>query len=506
MRRKIGWVWALSALLCVGWVGAAAAVQEVEPNDATPQALGTLSPQAMTISVNGASGYAGDIDWYSFEVGGSAAQSVRLATDSAASWQIVLYSENLAHVASGTDSLIEDLSPGAYRVRIQQSDLGKESYVLLLSNALESESNDGLVEATPLGVLQTESLIAFASIDPPGDVDFFSFDVPADFSLGLAPGFAKVVRIETPCPTGDTLILLYAADKAFGYAVPIARNDDSGSGSWSRLYLVDPSPGRYTLRVDEYADNELIPGYRVVVTPMTIADAEPNDTPDRATPLGELQAGGRLETTQFIGEADVDAFSFTVASQRCVLIETSGASNGDSVVCLLDSAGNEIACDDDGGAGTWSRLFRKLDAGRYTITVRGADETDQFDYTLTLTASTCPAEASESEPNNGLAAANSIVLPVDVSAEIAPNDPDFFRFTLTSHATIMAETYGAADGDTTVCFLDADGETIVCDDDGGSKLWSLAEFELDPGTYFVKVELYAGTQSVAYHLLVRAEE
>ena len=95
---------------------------------------------------------------------------------------------------------------------------------------------------------------------------------------------------------------------------------------------------------------------------------------------------------------------------------------------------------------------------------------------------------------------------VDVSAEIAPNNPDFFRFTLASRATVTAETYGAADGDTTVCFLDADGGTIVCDDDGGSKLWSLAQFELDPGTYFVKVELYAGTQPVAYHLLVRIEE
>ncbi len=506
MRRKIGWVLALSTLLCAVWVGATSAVQEVEPNDATPQALGTLSLQAMTISVDGSSAYAGDIDWYSFEVGGSGAQTVRLATDSAASWQIVLYSDSLAHVASGTDSLIEDLSPGTYRVRIQQSDLGKESYVLLLSNATERESNDGLAEATPLGVLQTQSLIAFASIDPAGDVDFFSFDVPTDFSLGVAPGFARIVRIETPCPTGDTLVLLYAMDEALGYAVPIARNDDSGSGSWSRLYLVDPSPGRYTLRVHEYADNDPIAGYRVVVTPMTIADAEPNDTPDRAAPLGELKAGGRLETTQFIGEADVDAFSFTVTSQLCALIETSGASNGDSVICLLDGEGNEMACDDDSGAGRWSRLFRRLDAGRYTVVVHAVDEMDEFDYTLTLTTAACPTEASESEPNDTLAAADSIVLPVDVSAEIAPNNPDFFRFTLTSRATVTAETYGAEDGDTTVCFLDADGEVVVCDDDGGSRLWSLAKFELDSGTYFVKVELYAGTAPVAYHLLVRIEE
>jgi hypothetical protein len=76
---------------------------------------------------------------------------------------------------------------------------------------------------------------------------------------------------------------------------------------------------------------------------------------------------------------------------------------------------------------------------------------------------------------------------------------------LTAPATVIAETYGEADGDTTVCLLDAEGNTIACDDDGGAGLWSLITYELDPGTYYLRVELYAGTNPVAYRLLVRAE-
>jgi len=505
MRRSVRMGWTLSVMFCVGWAVATAAVKEIEPNDATPQAVGALSKPSMTILIDGTSGYAGDLDWFSFEVGGSRSQAIRLATESDVSWQIVLYADNLAHIVSGADSLTRDLAPGRYRVRIQQSDLGTGSYVFVISNALEHESNDGLTEATALGTLGSEPLTAFASISPAGDVDFFSFDVPEDFATGLAPGMSRIVRIETPCPSGDTLLLLYAEDKTLERVVPVARNDDSGAGSWSRLYVVQPEPGHYTLRVHEYADNETIGTYRVVVTAMTISDAEPNDTPDEAVSLGALASGGRLETTQFIDEGDVDAFSFTVSATTCVLLETSGASSGDSMVCLYDQDGNDVACDDDGGDGVWSRLVRKVDAGGYIVTVRAVDEESLFDYTLTLTTTSCPAEGSESEPNDSIGTADPITLPYDIAAEIAPSNVDVYRFVLTTPATVIAETYGAAAGDTAVCLLDAEGNTIACDDDGGAELWSLVRYELDPGTYFLRVELYAGTSPVAYHLLVRAE-
>jgi len=505
MRRTMEMGWIVGISLCLGCALTGAAVQEIEPNDATPQAVGALSKPSSTILVDGTSGYAGDLDWFSFEVGGSGPQAVRLATESDVVWQIVLYADDLTHITSGTGSLTRDLVPGRYRVRIQPSDLGIGSYVFVISNALEHESNDGLMEATALGTLGDEPLGAFASIAPAGDVDFFSFDVPEDFATGLAPGMTRIARIETPCPSGDTLLLLYAEDKTLERAVPVARNDDSGTGSWSRLYLVQPEPGRYTLRVHEYADNETIGTYRVVVTAMTILDAEPNDTPDEAPPLGALAPGGRLETTQFIDAGDVDAFSFTVSATTCVLLETRGASGGDSVVCLVDPEGNEIACDDDGGDGVWSRLFRKVDAGRYIVTVRAADEESLFDYTLTLTTTSCPAEGPESEPNDSVGTADPIALPYDIVAEIAPSNADVYRFELTTPATVIAETYGEAAGDTTICLLDAEGNTIACDDDGGAELWSLVRYELDPGTYFIRVELFAGTSPVAYHLLVRAE-
>ncbi len=507
MRRTLGAFGVVGLILCVGWSLAAIAVSEAEPNDAVPQRVGTLSAAGVqTIVVQGSSGYAGDLDWYSFEIVGREAQTVRLAVDSAASWQIVLYSDALAHLASGTDALSHDLAAGTYRVRIQASELEKESYVLVISTAIERESNDGLTEATRLGVVQTESLSAFASIDPAGDVDFFSFVIPVGFSDNASPGATRLLRIETPCAEGDTVVLLYADDAALGHPVPVARNDDAGSGSWSRLYLENPAPGTYTLRVHEYADNESIASYRVVVTPMEIRDAEPNDSPDRATSLGSLAIGGRLAIAQFVAAGDVDTFSFDVPTSVCATVETSGDSAGDSVVCVYDENNVEVACDDDGGAGLWSRLFRRFEPGRYTVVVRATDEEGEFDYTLSLTPAACPSATSESEPNNAVSAADAVTLPVDVAGQVAPGDPDTFRFTLAAPATIAAETYGADEGDTTLCLLDAAGETLICDDDGGSGLWSSLSYELAAGTYFLEVALYAGTNPVDYHLLVRTEE
>ncbi len=495
----------LSLCLIAGFAGFA--VSEVEPNDAMPQSLGVVSTAGTTtLTVSGASGYPGDIDWYAFRVDGDGAATVRLAVESSAEWQIVLYAEDMSHIASATDTLARDLEPGAYRARIQEVELGRDSYTLVVSTAMERESNDGLLEATPLGTVQTDSLVAFASIDPAGDVDFFSFVVGAGFSAAAGPGVARVLRIDASCPTEDTLLLLYAKDETLGRLVPVARNDDAGNGRWSRIYLPSPEAGTYVVRIHEYADNAFIDAYRVSVTPMDVRNEEPNDTQAEATSLGRLDADGRLETTQFLEEGDADFFSFDVATAGCVAIETAGDSGGDSVVCLYDEAGKEIACDDDGGADMWSRLFRELAAGRYAVSVRALDEDEVFDYTLSVSAVDCPAEAVESEPNGSVTSADELALPVDVSGAITADDVDVYRFTLAAPATIWAETYGDADADTTICLLDADGESLLCDDDGGADLWSALEMELDAGTYYLGVELYSGTGDVNYHLTVRASD
>jgi hypothetical protein len=418
----------------------------------------------------------------------------------------VLYAGDLAYIAAGEDSLTRDLAPGGYRVRVQPSELSTGAYLLVLSSALEHEPNDGLAEATSLGTLKDAELSVFASIDPAGDVDFFSFDVPEDFSAGLATEASRMVRIETPCPAGDTLLLLYGRDESLGRPVPIARNDDAGAGSWSRLYLADPKPGRYTLRVHEYADNGLIGTYRVVVTAMTLTEREPNDALDAATSLGALDAGGRLARTQFIAEGDVDAFSFAVPTAACVELETRGLSKGDSMITLFASTGDEIARDDDGGNGMWSRLTRNLDPGNYFVTVRAADDESAFDYTLVVATTTCPAEGTESEPNDSTATADAIVLPCDIAAEIVPGNADVYRFEIQTPTTVVAETYGDSSGDTTMCLLDAQGNSLICDDDGGDKLWSRVEYELDTGAYFLRVELFGGTGAVSYRLLVRGDE
>lgn len=76
-----------------------------------------------------------------------------------------------------------------------------------------------------------------------------------------------------------------------------------------------------------------------------------------------------------VGDRDVDIFRFEVSSGGDVTIEvsshTQNPDNFDSLLRLFDRFGKEIAVDDDGGEGTFSRLDVSLDPGVYYVGVSG---------------------------------------------------------------------------------------------------------------------------------------
>ncbi len=118
------------------------------------------------------------------------------------------------------------------------------------------------------------------SIVPVGDQDWMKFQVD------IAP---NPVVIETSGISGDTRLWLYAG---LGNN-QLAYNDDGGDGLFSRIAFTIPAPGVYYIKVDEYANNDLIPDYRVSLqglaaspTISPTSSATPTVTPTRsATPV-----------------------------------------------------------------------------------------------------------------------------------------------------------------------------------------------------------------------------
>ncbi|MGK7900000.1 MAG: S8 family serine peptidase [Hormoscilla sp.] len=88
--------------------------------------------------------------------------------------------------------------------------------------------------------------------------------------------------------------------------------------------------------------------------------------------LGAIGVDGN---STFVGDKDVDIFRFEVSSGGNVTIEvsshTQNPDNFDSFLRLFDEFGREIADDDDGGEGTFSRLDVTLDPGVYFAGVSG---------------------------------------------------------------------------------------------------------------------------------------
>lgn len=88
-----------------------------------------------------------------------------------------------------------------------------------------------------------------------------------------------------------------------------------------------------------------------------------------------LGAIGLDGNSSFVGDKDVDIFRFEVSSGGNVTIEVSShpqnPDNFDSLLRLFDELGREIAFDDDGGEGTFSRLEVTLDPGVYFAGVSG---------------------------------------------------------------------------------------------------------------------------------------
>jgi cysteine-rich repeat protein len=255
-----------------------------------------------------------------------------------------------------------------------------------LNLTTEVESNDDASLAHSLNGFDG----AIASIDPIGDPDFFKVDV-------TVPGSSLTITVSdglNGCPAGfDSQLYLYNAQ-----GQQLAYDDEDGAASCSKISPgMDPGAanlpvGTYTFRVNDFNNDDLQPFYVIeakvalpgcgdgLLQPGEECDDGNPASGDGCSPQCVSEAPYEIEPNNALAEAsvlwpqvshwhgsifpkgDVDWFVFNFPGGGATLtLETHAAGNpsacpGDTVIHFVNSSGQEIVADDDGGVGTCSFL------------------------------------------------------------------------------------------------------------------------------------------------------
>ena len=481
-----------------------------------PVFLGAFSEPFTTFIVTGELTHPGELDWYSFEAIDNDSTLFILAegTGVESGIRVLLFDDEDAYIDAAEDRLLEvTLSSGTYRIRIDSVEHGVQGYSLVVFNGVEIESNDGLLEAGDLGEVAGPVLL-LASLVPPGDADFFRFEIPESSLTGMS----NALRIEIDGPSsGDTVLILYQYSETEDRYLPIAFDDDSGDEYWSRL-LLRPQPGdRYAVRIEETMLPLVgIDEYDLSITPVALnMDDEPNDTSAKATTLTLTSSDGVTWMADGVLDADdlIDFYKFTIETPGLVQIWTEsqpGVGDFDSLLTLYTPSGDRLAENDDSGNLSWSRIVASIDDGEYFITVETTGtETSLVPYRLRAVAQDVKV-VSETEPNDTDETAEPIAWSDDeallIEAVIGLEaDIDSFRFVLSGETTLVFDTGprsgSTEDYDTTLAIYDEDLWEVAYNDDADGS-WSRIEATLAAGTYYVIVEGFYSDESFEYTLLI----
>ena len=185
-----------------------------------------------------------------------------------------------------------------------------------------------------------------------------------------------------------------------------------------------------------------------------------------------VSQNGRLET---MGDGDV--FRLDLQGRAEIEMRSSGAL--DTQGRLLDSEGEVLAEDDDGGTDLNFRIVQTLEGGVYYVEV--ASNMDVGDYKMT-------ARIRRSGDDHGDTSGASTMLPLGIrnTGRIAPaDDTDTFRIEVSEATGLRVSTGGPTD--TAGELRDSTDDVLATSDHGAIRDNFQIERHVEPGTYYVHV-------------------
>jgi hypothetical protein len=277
-----------------------------------------------------------------------------------------------------------------------------------------------------------------------GTTDFF-----------ITPRETATFEFLTSGNTGDPLLTIFDANDN-----RVARDDDSGGGLNARI-VVELSAG-VTYRVNAGFFASGTGSYTLTVTQMVSANSIPRGG-------GSLQIFGRT------------TLPFTPSQSGMWEFRTSG-NVGDPLLTLRDSAGTQIARDDDGAGGLNSLIRIYLEGGVTYSLEAGFFASGTGSYTLTVT----PLQ-SYTIPSGG--------------GSVQVNGTTTFIFTPNRSATWEFLTHTNV-GDPYLELYDSNGVMLAFNDDGGEGLNSFISMYLLAGETYVINARFWSTGTGSYTLTV----
>ena len=394
-----------------------------------------------------------------------------------------LYDENCNQIACDDDggdgyfsNLQRTLEAGTYYVKIHAYSSGTVAdYALDTNINITDPENHSFDTAVFLGSDEEITDFSNGSLPVAYEEDYYKFSLTKQAEVTLT----------TRGNSGDTVMYLYDENRN-----QIACDDDGGDGNFSNLQRTLEA-GTYYVKIHAYSDGT-VANY-TLDTNINIIDPE-NHSFDTAIFLGSDEEITDFSNGSLPVAYEEDYYKFTLTKQAEVTLTTNGNS-GDTVMYLYDENHNQIASDDDSGAGLFSHLQTTLNAGTYYVKINAYSNETVADYALDTNINIINP-GSNFDDNHSFDTA--YFLGTDSQIQVAENgaisnsgEEDYYYFTLTQQSTLKWTTSGNSGGDTVLHIYDENHNEIGYNDDGGEGYFSSITKTFAAGTYYVKVSAYS---------------
>ena len=448
-----------------------------------------LCSQANPITTDGVEQYHNlnptpDKDWVWFEAVGGVTYRIQALADGAdADLALELHSTCTSPPSFGSGAEIEFTAPadGVYYVKVEHNQLeyGPDTAYRLKVTAQNvcnayHEPNNTCSIASAISVDEAAQLHSFCE---PEDVDWSAFQTQA--------GATYVISATNLGPNADVQLGLFTTCA-----------DPPSFGGGQRIEYTAVSAGTIYVKAENRDPQQFGVGtdYRLQVTQKNACTPDSFEQDNAAATAKSITANGDVQSHNVCPADDEDWVSFTASVGVTYTLETFNlGAEADTVLCIYDAAGTQqLACDDDGGAGKGSRVVWQASAnGDYTARVTNHDVAvagPATRYDLRLISGLCVPDSAE--PDDTQATARPITANGSLyTRNTCPaGDEDWVSFTVNAGSYVIETTDLGPEADTVIELYNAAGARLAFNDDYGPGEASRIHYVFSSaGTYFLKV-------------------
>jgi hypothetical protein len=269
------------------------------------------------------------------------------------------------------------------------------------------------------------------------------------FRIPLRAGELYQFQLNSTSTVDPTLALRNSA------GTQLAFDDDSGAGVNSLLTFRPTTTGTYYLDAGGFGAS--IGSYSVVAREVPGTTSTYAGVGVNASVQGDIQDA-----------ADQDWLSISLVAGQSYIFDAAGGSLSDPELTLRNSAGTQLAYDDDGGPGYASRIeFTAATSGTYFLDVDGYSS-NAGTYTLSTRID---------DVSDDVNSIDSVAVGGSRSGTInSAADQDWFSISLVAGQSYTFDAIGSSLSDPELTLRNSAGTPLAYDDDGGSGFNSQINF------------------------------